>query len=31
MGENGRKLVEKKYTWKKVAKYVEKVYRGVLK
>lgn len=31
MGENGRKLVEQKYTWEKVAKDVEKVYRSVLK
>lgn len=31
MGENGRKLVEKKYTWEKIAKDMEKVYEGVLR
>lgn len=31
MGENGRKLIEKKYTWKKVAREMENVYRSVLK
>ncbi len=31
LGENGRKLVEQKYTWEKVEKDVEKVYRSVLR
>ena len=26
MGENGRKLVEERYTWERVAKMTEKVY-----
>lgn len=30
MGENGRKLVEEKYTWEKIAEETEKVYYGVL-
>jgi len=30
MGENGRKLVEKKYTWEKIAEETEKVYHEVL-
>ena len=30
MGENGRKLVEEKYTWKRVAEMTEEVYRGVI-
>lgn len=30
LGENGRKLVEEKYTWEKVAKDIENVYRSVL-
>ncbi len=30
MGENGRKLVEKKYTWEKISKNVEKLYAGVV-
>ncbi len=29
MGRNGRKLVEKKYTWEKVVEMVERVYREV--
>lgn len=31
MGENGRKLVEKKYSWDNVAKQIEKVYLEVKK
>ena len=31
MGENGRKLVEEKYTWNKVAKQIEKVYFEAIK
>jgi len=31
MGENGRKLVEKKYSWAKIGKQIENVYEGVLK
>jgi len=31
MGENGRKLVEQKYTWEKIAKDVYNVYRSVMK
>jgi len=30
MGENGRRLVEEKYTWKKVAEITEKVYEELL-
>lgn len=31
MGKNGRRLVEKKYTWKRVAEMTEKVYKAVAK
>jgi len=31
MGENGRRLVEEKYTWERVAKMTEEVYKEVLK
>lgn len=31
MGDNGRKLVEKRYSWKKVAKDMEKLYMEVLR
>ena len=30
MGENGRRLVEKRYTWKRAAEMTEKVYKGVI-
>ena len=30
MGENGRRLVEERYTWKRVAEMTEKVYEGVI-
>lgn len=30
MGENGRDFVERKYTWKRVAKMTEKIYEDVL-
>lgn len=29
LGENGRRLVEEKYTWEKIAKKVEKIYEEV--
>jgi len=31
MGENGRKLVERKYSWKKITKKVMGVYEEVLR
>lgn len=31
MGRNGRRLVEEKYTWEKIAKMIEEVYKEVLK
>jgi len=30
MGENGRKLVEEKYTWKKVAEETDKLYLSLM-
>ncbi len=30
MGENGRRLVKAKYTWKSIAEMMEKVYNGLL-
>ena len=30
LGENGRKLVEEKYSWEKITKRFEKIYREVL-
>ena len=30
MGENGRKLVEDKYTWEIVAKLTEKIYKEIM-
>ncbi len=30
MGENGRKLVEQKYTWSKVAEKIEMIYKKML-
>ncbi|GAH45981.1 unnamed protein product, partial [marine sediment metagenome] len=30
MGENGRRLVEEKYTWEQIAEITEKVYEGLL-
>jgi len=31
LGKNGRKLVEEKYSWKKVAKRVKKIYKKLIK
>ena len=30
MGRRGRRLVEEKYTWKRVARFVREIYREVL-
>jgi glycosyltransferase involved in cell wall biosynthesis len=31
LGKNGRKIVEQKYTWKKVNEDIEEIYNQVIK
>ncbi len=30
MGENGRKLVESKYSWESISKQIDDIYQGVI-